>query len=129
MSNNYNGSFIKHGNGILHSDIVAVKEMNENDDNKVLHVLMSYHITCIGAIVGAEALPPFNLGRGPADHLHKRRGGDRGEAPVKKASNKTNYFRVTKKKKTIKRRTHVKEEGRNRNRCQKLEFKHSNKYM
>ncbi|EYB88304.1 hypothetical protein Y032_0249g114 [Ancylostoma ceylanicum] len=38
--------------GIVHSDTVAVKEMNGNDDNKVSQVLMSYHAICVGLRVG-----------------------------------------------------------------------------
>ncbi|EYB83602.1 hypothetical protein Y032_0332g2750 [Ancylostoma ceylanicum] len=36
------------GYGMLHSDTVAMKKMNENDDNKVLQVLMPYHDRCVG---------------------------------------------------------------------------------
>ncbi|EYC18704.1 hypothetical protein Y032_0026g1319 [Ancylostoma ceylanicum] len=34
--------------GILRSDTVAVKKMNENDENKMLQVLISYHMVCLG---------------------------------------------------------------------------------
>ncbi|EYB92326.1 hypothetical protein Y032_0195g1485 [Ancylostoma ceylanicum] len=37
---------------MLHSDTVAVKKMNKNDDNKVLQVLISYHTNCVGLRVG-----------------------------------------------------------------------------
>ncbi|EYC19351.1 hypothetical protein Y032_0024g1035 [Ancylostoma ceylanicum] len=37
---------------MLDSDGVALKKINEDDDNKVLHVLMSYHALCVGKRVG-----------------------------------------------------------------------------
>ncbi|EYC08868.1 hypothetical protein Y032_0063g3404 [Ancylostoma ceylanicum] len=48
----FNESFVIscmfYARGIFQSDTVAVKKMKENDDNRVLQVLMSYHTIYVG---------------------------------------------------------------------------------